>query len=236
MNKWFVFLDIYKTIIDEAVKNNLTTEDDKLVWYRGVIEYALTGVDPTFAGILSVLWLAVKPIIDISMRGVLMKEEKKEEEKKEKEEEKKEEEERKKEKKTEEKSTPAFLKEVTNMWNTICSSKLPKLIDITGTRRDKLRLRLNELGGNKTREEQIEWLRVLFKKVVNVPFLRGENDTGWKASFDWLIANDYNWKKVMEGKYDGTPNEGFDTGVILHNNDPHKWDDVTEENFWNLEN
>lgn len=224
MNKWFVFLEIYKTIIDEAVKQNLTTEDDKLLWYRGIIEYALTGIDPTFAGILSVLWFAVKPIIDISKTGKPLGEEKKEEEKEEKEE-------RKEEKKTKEKSTPTFLKEVTNMWNTICSSKLPKLMDITGTRRDKLRFRLNELGGNKTREEQMEWLRELFKKVVSVPFLRGENSTGWKASFDWLIANDYNWKKVMEGKYDGTPNEGFDTGVILHDNDPHKFDN--EENFWN---
>lgn len=225
MSEWFVFLKMYKTIIDEAVKQNLITEDDKLLWYRGIIEYALTGIDPTFAGILSVLWHAVKPIIDISKTGKPLGEEKKEEEKEEKKE-------RKEEKKTEEKSTPTFLKEVTNMWNTICSSKLPKLMDITGTRRDKLRFRLNELGGNKTREEQMEWLRELFKKVVSVPFLRGENSTGWKANFDWLIANDYNWKKVMEGKYDGTPNKGFETGVILHDNDPHKWDDITEENFW----
>lgn len=226
MNKWFVFLDIYKTIIDEAVKNNLTTEDEKLLWYRGIIEYALTGIDPTFAGILSVLWLAVKPIIDISKTGKPLGEGKIEEAKVESKNEPK------VEKKEGEKSTPSFLKEVASMWNSICTPKLPGLLDIKETRRDRLRLRLNEACPNKTREEQIEWLRTLFKKVVSVPFLRGENNTGWKASFDWLVANDYNWKKVLEGRYDGTPNEGFDTGVILHNNDSHKWDDVTEENFW----
>lgn len=221
MKEWFVFLKMYRTIIDETVKQNLTTEKDELEWYKGLIDYALTGVEPTFTGICSVLWLAVKPIIDISKTGKPLGEEKKEKPKVKE----------RVEQKEGERSSPTFLKEVASMWNAICTPKLPGILDIVGTRRDKLRLRLNEACGNKTREEQMEWLRELFKKVAQVPFLRGENNTGWKANFDWLVANDYNWKKVMEGKYDGKPNQGYDNGVILHN-DLHKWDGITEGNFW----
>lgn len=34
------------------------------------------------------------------------------------------------------------------------------------------------------------------------PFLRGDNDRGWKADFDWFIANETNVAKVLEGKYE----------------------------------
>ena len=42
------------------------------------------------------------------------------------------------------------------------------------------------------------------EKAQMTPFLRGENNTGWQASFDWLVTNDTNVLKVIEGKYDGT--------------------------------
>lgn len=34
------------------------------------------------------------------------------------------------------------------------------------------------------------------------PFLLGEGPGGWCANFDWLIANDTNYLKVIEGRYD----------------------------------
>jgi hypothetical protein len=34
------------------------------------------------------------------------------------------------------------------------------------------------------------------------PFLCGEGPGGWCANFDWLIANDTNYLKVIEGRYD----------------------------------
>ncbi|HYW37938.1 MAG TPA: hypothetical protein VE957_07490 [Terriglobales bacterium] len=43
------------------------------------------------------------------------------------------------------------------------------------------------------------------KKAASTLFLLGENDRGWKANFDWLIANDTNCIAVLEGKYDGEP-------------------------------
>lgn len=36
------------------------------------------------------------------------------------------------------------------------------------------------------------------------PFLSGMNDRGWKANFDFLIRNDRNISRVLEGEFDGT--------------------------------
>jgi hypothetical protein len=33
------------------------------------------------------------------------------------------------------------------------------------------------------------------------PFLAGDGDRGWRANFDWLIANRHNVRKVLEGEY-----------------------------------
>ena len=50
-----------------------------------------------------------------------------------------------------------------------------------------------------------------FDKVAKSDFLRGANNNGWKATFDWLIKLD-NFKKVFNGNYDnrkGTDKGGF---------------------------
>lgn len=41
----------------------------------------------------------------------------------------------------------------------------------------------------------------VFEKVSNSTFLKGDNDKGWKVSFDWLFDID-NFTTVLEGKYD----------------------------------
>lgn len=41
------------------------------------------------------------------------------------------------------------------------------------------------------------------KKAQQTPFLRGEGSRGWRASFDWFVANQVNIYAVLEGKYDG---------------------------------
>lgn len=123
-----------------------------------------------------------------------------------------------------------FLSEVVDMWNSTCVPHMPRLIDIKGTRRDKLRLRLMELGGEKEETDWLAWLRELFDKCAHTPFLWGKNGRGWRCDFGWLVANDLNWRKVMEGKYDGSAPKGYDTGVILTDNDIHKFDN--EEAKW----
>lgn len=123
-----------------------------------------------------------------------------------------------------------FLSEVVDMWNSTCVPHMPRLIDIKGTRRDKLRLRLMELGAEKKETDWLAWLRELFDKCARTPFLWGKNDRGWRCDFGWLVANDLNWRKVMEGKYDGSAPKGYDTGVILTDNNIHKFDN--EEAKW----
>jgi hypothetical protein len=39
-------------------------------------------------------------------------------------------------------------------------------------------------------------------RAAVTPFLRGEGPTGWCANFDWLVADDTNYLKVLEGRYD----------------------------------
>ena len=39
------------------------------------------------------------------------------------------------------------------------------------------------------------------KLAARTPFCRGQNDRGWKMDFDFLIENDTNLTKVLEGKY-----------------------------------
>jgi hypothetical protein len=40
------------------------------------------------------------------------------------------------------------------------------------------------------------------------PFLRGEGDRGWKADFDWFVANDQNVIRVLESRYDSGARAG----------------------------
>lgn len=42
------------------------------------------------------------------------------------------------------------------------------------------------------------------RRCASTPFLMGANNRGWQANFDWLIENDTNLAKVLEGAYSGT--------------------------------
>lgn len=84
------------------------------------------------------------------------------------------------------------------MWNTICVS-YPKLISISETRKNKVRVRVKEMGGQ---DEALMMFEILFHKMEESNFMKGDSTKGWKASFDWLITNPNNWVKVYEGNYD----------------------------------
>lgn len=89
-------------------------------------------------------------------------------------------------------------KEIKEMWNTTCTS-FPKLFTISENRKNKMRLRIEEMGGI---GKALLLLKAVFEKMQASSFLKGENKSGWKASFDWLFENDKNWVKVWEGNYD----------------------------------
>lgn len=82
---------------------------------------------------------------------------------------------------------------VMELYNKILGGKLPKVIAMTPSRKQKLR----------SRDLSIEQWQNIFEKVSQTPFLLGENSRGWTCSLDWLLANDTNYVKVLEGRYDG---------------------------------
>ena len=58
-------------------------------------------------------------------------------------------------------------------------------------------------------EAALPLIHLLFEKMMQSKFLRGDNKRGWKASFDWLFENDKNWVKVYEGNYDSHPEQQY---------------------------
>lgn len=101
--------------------------------------------------------------------------------------------EKSKEKESKEKEIIPYT-EIINLFNSICTS-FPKVHALSTNRKNKIRLRFDEMG------KSIETVEVVFRKMQGSSFLRGENQKGWKATFDWLFSNGDNWLKVYENNY-----------------------------------
>ena len=89
--------------------------------------------------------------------------------------------------------------EIVKVWNEVCVS-LPKVLRLSDARRDKVKARLREWGGDNP-EEMIAKAREFFHRIEASDFLTGRSGK-WKASFDWLFDSRNNWIKVAEGNYD----------------------------------
>ena len=92
----------------------------------------------------------------------------------------------------------AAPKQFFESWNRlVAGSPLALAKALSKDRSEKCRTRLSErpLG---------EW-ETIFSRMAKTPFLNGKNKKGWRASFDWIIANESNALKVLEGKYDDRP-------------------------------
>jgi len=80
---------------------------------------------------------------------------------------------------------------VVEYFNLKCD-RLPKVVKMTEARRTKLRNRINEFG--------IDGINTLFNKVSESNFLNGES--GWRATFDWILDSETKVAKILEGHYD----------------------------------
>lgn len=69
----------------------------------------------------------------------------------------------------------------------------PKLLKLTDTRKRKIDARIKEQGYDNI----IKAIDIASKS----DFLIGKNERSWKMDFDWLISNDTNIVKILEGKY-----------------------------------
>ncbi|MCQ2058698.1 MAG: DUF4373 domain-containing protein [Bacteroidaceae bacterium] len=88
--------------------------------------------------------------------------------------------------------------EIAEKWNLICGKKLPRVNQLSDSRKAKIRSRLNEWGGQ---EAWIPTAEALFETIAESHFLTGGNNNSWTATFDWVFNNSTNWMKVMDGNY-----------------------------------
>jgi len=95
-----------------------------------------------------------------------------------------------------------FEKSTFTNWNLFCDKNptFSKIKEISDKRRSHLKKR---------------FLRDSFRafdKILNAirqqPFLMGENERKWVATFDWLIENDTNYLKVLELRYKNKSKNG----------------------------
>jgi hypothetical protein len=98
---------------------------------------------------------------------------------------------------TEEETEGFSPDDMSRMWNDKCGpdSEISKVIKLTPERRKKCHARIKSL--TLTPEK---WQGVLDNIHANL-FLTGKNDRKWVAGFDWIIRNDENIVKVVEGSY-----------------------------------
>lgn len=89
---------------------------------------------------------------------------------------------------------PDFIEPFIDSWNLFASIyKLSSIESISESRRKKFGTRCGETG--------FDFLRVL-EKIKSSPHLKGDNQRGWKVTFDWIIENDKNYLKIIEGQYE----------------------------------
>lgn len=83
---------------------------------------------------------------------------------------------------------------VVEAWNEMASRcGLPRIAKLTPQRRRQLLARL--------RQNTIEEFTEAILAIERSPFLRGENDRGWRADFDFLLQPK-SFTKLIEGSYD----------------------------------
>lgn len=98
---------------------------------------------------------------------------------------------------------------VLKLYHHLCPS-LPKVLKLSDKRKSKIRIRFEEMDCN------FEIMQTVFEKAEASRFLRGDNNRGWKADFDWIFTNSTNWVKILEGKYDN--NDQVTTPIIRNDN------------------
>ena len=84
------------------------------------------------------------------------------------------------------------------LWNSIVVN-LSKVTILSEPRRKKIISRMKEMS---ELGDINSVLTCCLRKINESSFCCGDNDRGWKASFDWFIDSGNNWVKVYEGKYD----------------------------------
>jgi hypothetical protein len=91
---------------------------------------------------------------------------------------------------------PNYIDPFCDIWNLSVMSYegVSQVKEITETRLRKFRVRI--------KEPAFDFVKILTEIKLS-PHLRGENSRGWKVTFDWILENDQNYIKILEGNYRG---------------------------------
>lgn len=88
------------------------------------------------------------------------------------------------------------IQEVVDLYNSICNS-FSKVQKVSEKRKEAIRARLKGFT--------LSEIKTAFENAENSDFLKGKNDRGWKADFDWMM-NESNLIKILEGRYNNGAN------------------------------
>jgi biotin operon repressor len=88
--------------------------------------------------------------------------------------------------------------QIKDLYNAICIS-LPAVQKLTESRKKKIASRWRD-------NPSLDTFNEIFTKAEKSDFLTGKT-TAWKCTFDWLMENDKNYCKVLEGNYDNKPSK-----------------------------
>jgi hypothetical protein len=114
------------------------------------------------------------------------------------------------EKQTSKKLSASECQQIAELYNKALGGSLPRVTTVTPARQSAINARYRELLNSTNDKGQIrftdkeggmKWFGVFFGKVAAAPFLIGDNDRGWKANFDWVLAPK-NFLKIVEGGFD----------------------------------
>lgn len=95
-------------------------------------------------------------------------------------------------------------REIVKAWNERATSLgLAAIRGLSDGRKRKLAARWKEWP------DGLETFAALLTAIGESAFLRGQGGKEWRATFDWLVKNDENWQKVLEGQYDGKGEEAI---------------------------
>lgn len=105
-------------------------------------------------------------------------------------------------------SFAAFEKAVVDLWNSFCEKHpvLTKIKEVSEKRRLKLKKRYEK--------ESFRNFQAILSEFEKQPFLLGENERKWTAGIDWLVENDTNYVKVLEGFYMSKKSSGVDKYIL----------------------
>lgn len=88
---------------------------------------------------------------------------------------------------------PAFIEPYLDIWNLfVVGTDLAEAHAASDARTQKIKTRL--------KEPAFDFVKIL-TEIKKAPHCLGQNDRGWKVDFDWIIENEKQYVRIIEGRY-----------------------------------